>query len=367
MVDLRVSNLAKLIVNYSLDLNKGDIFLISGNTIAEPLIKEVYKEALIKGAYPILKTEIDGMEELFYKYGNDEQMQFVNPATILLMNTIDAYLSIRCQGNSRSLTNIDSHKKQIRGKAMKTVQKTYLDRLSNYSLKWCGTIFPSNAAAMDADMSLTEYEDMFFNACFVSQNDYIKKWKHMHEKQNKLIDYLSQKSNITIQSEDTHLSLSVKGRKWINCDGKLNLPDGEIFTSPIENSLNGHIKFSFPAVFMGREVSDVDITFENGKVIKCKANKGQDYLEAMLDIDDGARYAGEFAIATNYNINKFTKNISFDEKIGGTIHIALGSSLPMCGGKIISSIHWDMVCDMKKGGELYADDELFYKNGKFII
>ncbi|MDP7420668.1 MAG: aminopeptidase, partial [bacterium] len=204
-----------------------------------------------------------------------------------------------------------------------------------------------------------------YQACFLNDKDPVESWKNLNKWQGKIIDYLSNKDRIKVIARNTELTLNVGGRTWINCDGQRNFPDGEVFTGPIENSINGHIRFTYPGIYMGKEIEDIYLEFKDGQVVKARAGFGQDLLNSMLNTDEGARYVGEFAIGTNYGIDRFTKNMLFDEKIGGTIHLALGLSIPESGGVNQSVIHWDMLCNMKDGGELYADDELFYKDGQF--
>lgn len=367
MADIRVSKLAKLLVNYSLRLKKGDTFMINCKTACEPLLKEVYKEAILAGAHPIVFNNPEELNEIFLKYGSDEQLSYVPPYSLDLIKTVDAYLTICGEHNTKSFSNIDPTRMKLRSQAMAEYSKIYMERMGNGSLRWCGTQFPTNGSAMDAEMSLSEYEDFVYGAGHIDSEDPVAHWMKVHEEQERLVKILNTKSEFEIIAKDTHLKLSAKGRTWENCDGKVNFPDGEIFTSPVEESINGHIRYTYPAIYNGREVEDIILTFKDGKVVDAKATKGEDYLLQMLDIDKGSRYVGEFAIGTNYGIKKFTKNILFDEKIGGTIHIAVGAGMPECGGKNVSSLHWDMICDMKNGGEIYADGELIYKDGKLII
>jgi aminopeptidase len=367
MKDNRIEKMAKVLVNYSLNLQKGEVFAISANTISEPLMLAMYKEALLAGANPIMAPIIGEASELLLKYGSDEQLAYVNPVEKLVFENFDAMLTVWGEQNTKSLSNIDPSRMSKRSKARTGVMKTYMDRMGNGTFKWCGTQFPTYSAAMDADMSLLEYEEFVFDACFLNHEDPVAEWKKFHDIQEKYVEYLNTKSHFEVKSKDSHITFSTEGRKWVNCDGRINFPDGEIYTSPIEDSINGVVRFSFPAIYMGREVEDVELTFKDGKVVKATAKKGEDFLHSVLDTDAGARMVGEFAIGTNNNIKKFTKNILFDEKLGGTIHIAIGGGFPEIGGKNESAIHWDLICDMKDGGEIYADGELFYKEGKFII
>jgi aminopeptidase len=242
-----------------------------------------------------------------------------------------------------------------------------LERAAKKELKWVGTAYPTEAFAQDAEMSLREYEDFVFNACLPDPNDPIGYWQEVSRQQARIIDYLKDKKIVHVVAPDTDLTLSIEGRTFINCDGKENFPDGEIFTGPVENSVEGHVRFTYPACYEGREVEDVQLWFEKGRVAKAAAKKNEDYLLKTIDTDEGSQYLGEFAIGTNKGITRFTKNTLFDEKIGGTCHMALGAGYPESGSRNKSAIHWDMVCDLRQGGAIYVDDMLFYKDGDFVI
>ena len=215
-------------------------------------------------------------------------------------------------------------------------------------------------------MSLSEYEEFVYGAGLLDLDDPVAAWQEEAERQNKLMRWLEGKDRVTLKGKDIDLSLSIKGRGFLNAAGKENFPDGEIYTSPIEDSVNGWVRFAYPAIFGGKEVTDIELWFEDGKVIKESAGKGADLLKAMLDMDEGARYLGEWGIGTNYGIQRFTKNILFDEKIGGTIHLALGIGFPEVGGQNTSGLHWDIICDMNDS-EITVDGDLFYKDGKSVV
>ncbi|MCX6827467.1 MAG: aminopeptidase, partial [candidate division Zixibacteria bacterium] len=265
------------------------------------------------------------------------------------------------------LTGINPVRQQLLSRAGQPLMERFSTRTSDGSLKWCGTQFPTLAHAQDAEMSLSEYEEFVYRAGHIHESDPVNFWRTMEKEQARLIEILNQADMVHVQAEETDLQLSVKGRKWINCCGRMNFPDGEIFTSPIETSAKGTIKFTFPAFYTGREVAGVRLTFQDGVIVKASAEKDQDYLLAMLATDEGSRRLGEFAIGTNYEITKFTRNTLFDEKIGGTCHLAVGNGLFETGGQNRSGIHWDMICNLKNGGQISADGKVIYKNGAFII
>ena len=366
MVDARLTKLAKVLVNYSLKLKRGDLFVIEGNTHGQPLALEVFKEALAAGANPVMMPTFEDYKELLLRYGSDEQIVYSEPFGIEVMKRADALLTIWADENTKSLTSFSPEKMNLLAKRRSIALAIYKERSSNGSLRWCGTQYPTYASAMDANMSLAEYEDFIFSSGYIDSSEPANEWERIHNEQQRLVDFLNNKKIIELKSKDTQLTFRVEGRKWINCDGTVNFPDGEVFTSPIEDSANGHVRFSYPAVYMNREVEDVELTFENGRVVSATAKKDEAFLNEILKTDEGANIAGEFAIGTNYNIKQFTRNILFDEKIGGTIHIAIGAGIGEAGGRNKSAIHWDMICDMTDG-EILADGILFYKKGKWII
>ena len=366
MKDLRVEKLADLLVDYSLKLKPRDVLSISGEAIAAPLIRACYRAALRRGAFAFCDVVLDGISEILYTEANKEQLQWVSPFSMYKVRKIDASLGIWASSNTKCLTNADPKRLAMASAARKPISKLFMDRTAAGKLRWVGTQWPCNASAQDAEMSLEEYEDFVFGAGHLDDPDPAKTWKRISKQQQALTDFLNRRRQIRIVAEDTDITFSVKGRKWINCDGQLNFPDGEVFTGPVEETVEGHVKFSFPAVHNGREVSGVRLTFERGKVTKAEAEKGQDFLRAMITMDKGSCYLGESAFGTNYNVKRYTKNTLFDEKIGGTIHLALGAGYPESGNKNVSGLHWDMVCDLRKGGEIYADGELIQKNGRFL-
>ena len=366
MIDKKLKEFAKILINHSLKLKKNDLFLISGTPIASPLIKEVYKQAIQAGAYPFTRIGLTGLAETFYKLASERQLKFVSPISKFEIEKIDARLAIISPENTKSFTNIDPKKQAISSVAMKDINQIFLDRAAKKELRWCVTQYPTNASAQDADMSLDEYEDFIFKAAHVEKKDPIAHWNKVFKDQEKFKKLLDKKKQLHVIAKDTDLTLSVKGRKWINCSGMENFPDGEVFTGPVENSVDGHISYSFPAVHGGREVDDIQLWFKKGKIVKSKASKGLKFLNSMINMDDGSNRLGEFAFGLNYGIKKYTKNTLFDEKIGGTIHLAIGSGYPETGSKNISSLHWDMMCDLRKYGEIYADGELIYRNGNFL-
>ena len=367
MADIRVEKLADLLVNYSVAVKPGDKVVIQGETGGEPLIKAVFTKVLQAGGLPYVMASLPGMEELVYKYGNDKQLQFVPEPYKQVMSTYDARIVVFSDSNTKALSNVDSAKMVLRSKSRSELMKIMMRRSAAGELRWVLGPYPTNALAQDAEMSLTDYEDFVYGACLPDMNDPIGYWRNFSARQDKIVNWLKGKQTIRVVGKETDLRLSIIGRNFENCDGKMNMPDGEVFTGPVEDSMEGHVYFSYPAIYGGHEVTGVRLTFEKGEVIKATADKNQDYLLKTIATDAGSKRVGEFAIGTNEGIKKFTREILFDEKIGGSFHMALGSGYPETGSTNESAIHWDMVCDLRDGGEIWVDDTLFYKNGKFVI
>jgi len=366
-MDKYIEKHAHILLNYSVRLGQGDKIAILGQVACYPLIKEIYRQAVKMGAFPECRFMEEELQEIVLKSGNNNQIKYVPESLEKIYKTSDVLLTIWGSNNTRIFSNIAPGRIKTYSQGRRHIIDTLFKRIASGEARWCGTLFPTEAEAQEASMSLSEFEEFAYEACHLNDENPIASWKQIDYQQEKICNFLNQKEKLRITGQDTDLMLSIKNRKWINCSGKENFPDGEVFTSPIEDSAEGHIRFSFPAIYAGREVEDIQLTMHKGKVIKAVAVKGEDFLREMLKTDYGASFLGEVAIGTNYNIQRFSKNILFDEKIGGTTHIALGRSLPEAGGKNISAIHWDMICDMKNGGKIYADDELIYRDGKFVI
>jgi len=366
-MDNRIKKHAEVLLKYSLALKKGEKIVIVGDVVTLPLIKESYRLAVELGALPQVMINSEELKEILLKGGSEEQIKYVPDSIKKAFETVDVLLSFFGGTNTRMLSNINPEKLKLSAQGSSEITRIFFERVAKKELRWCGTMFPNQANAQEANMSISEYEDFVYGAGYIDRKDPIAEWKDIEKKQEEICKILNGKKHLRIVSRDTDLNMSIEGRKWVNCCGKVNFPDGEVFTGPVEDSVEGHIRFSFPGIYGGREIEDIQLTFERGKVAKAEAAKGQELLEQLLETDKGARYVGEIAAGTNYNIEKFTKHMLFDEKIGGTVHLAIGRSIPESLGKNQSAIHWDMLCDMKKGGEIYADSELIYKDGKFIM
>lgn len=367
-MDPRVDKVAEVMVNYSVEVKPGDLVMIHPyDPLAEPLALAVYKHVLKAGGHAVFNMAPTGAEEVLYAYGSDEQLDYANPMYMWLMSNIDVRIALRAFSNTKALSTVDPARIARREKSLGPVQKVFMERQATGDLRWVLTQHPTQASAQDAEMSLAEYEDFVYGACMVHLDDPVAYWRAKSAEQQRLIEWLKGKGEIVVRGENIDLTLSVQDRVFVNADGTCNFPDGEIFTGPVEDSVNGWVHFTYPAIYRGREVNGVELWFEDGKVVKATASKGEDYLRAILDTDEGACYLGEFAIGTNEGIQQFTRNILFDEKIGGTVHMAVGAGYPETGSRNESAVHWDMICDMRTGGEIIIDGERFYKDGEFEV
>ena len=367
MADLRIEKLAQTLVEYSVGVSKGDRVVIQGSTVAEPLLKEIYSRVLQAGGHPFLTLTLPGTDEIFFRYASEDQLKYVPKPTELINETYDVHISILARTNTKALSNTDPAKMVMWRRGRTELTRTFMRRSAAKEVRWTVAPFPTNASAQDAEMSLTEYEDFVYGACLPDMDDPVGYWKRFSARQDKICNWLKGKKTVHLKGPDTDLRLSIEGRNFENCDGHFNMPDGEIFTGPVEDSIEGHVYFSYPTIYSGREVTGVRLWFEKGKVVKASADKNEEFLLKTLDTDTGSRFIGEFAIGTNEGISKFTREILFDEKISGSFHMALGSGYPETGSKNESAIHWDMICDLRDGGEIRVDDELLYRNGKFTI
>lgn len=363
---------AKVLVDYSTDVQKGDLVMIKATSpMAESLVKAVYKRVLEKGANPILRTSICDLSDIFIKYASDEQLDYVDPISRQEYEVVNKYISIGAPLNVKNMARADKNKLARRSKATRELSEKLLSRSAKGEASWVVADVPTHGLAQEAKMSFDEYSEFLFNACFLNLDDPVTKLLEMDKEQKRWCEYLNNVSKIRIVGEKTDITFSTAGRKWISCSGLNNYPDGEVFTSPVEDSANGEIYFDFPAIYRGNEAHKIHLKLENGKVVEARAEKGEEFLNAMLDMDEGARFVGEIAIGTNDMIQDVTGNILFDEKIGGSIHMAVGASYPETGGKNVSGLHWDIIKNMKgtdgQGGQIYADDVLIYKEGTFII
>ncbi len=367
MRDDRCEKLARVLAEYSMEVKPGDFVVLSGGVLALPLLTSVYRQVLRLGGNPAVDVRVPEVTEILLAEGSDDQLAAIDPFERVGSEQADCHLSVSASQNTRSMTAIDPKRQQKYSRARTPLRGERMDRAASGELRWSSTVYPTQAHAQEAEMSLREYEEFIAAAGWLDEDDPVTKWREVGAYQDRLITWLTPKKEIRVVSDDTDLTVRVDGRTWINSDGHRNFPSGEIFTAPLEDSVEGHIRFSFASVVQGREVDDIQLWFEKGKIVRAEAAKNQDFLESMLDTDEGARYLGEFAFGTNDNISRFTRNTLFDEKMGGTVHMALGAGYPDSGSKNRSAIHWDLIRDLRSGGEVWVDGELFEKDGKIQV
>ncbi|MBA2504698.1 MAG: aminopeptidase, partial [Thermoleophilaceae bacterium] len=298
---------------------------------------------------------------------SDEQLEWMPPTDKWSVENADVRIAVMADANSRELSGVDPKKQAMTQRARKPLMETSMKRSAAGDYRWSLTLFPTHSYAGEAGMSLAQYEDFYYAACLATDGDPVTAWLRQSDEVKRLAEWITGKSEVHIKGPDTDIRLGVEGRTWIPCVGEHNMPDGEFFTGPVEDSVNGHVAFSFPATYGGREVAGVKFRFEDGKVVDASADRGEEFLLEMLDTDPGARRLGELGIGTNYGISTGTKEILLDEKIGGTVHMAIGMAYPESGGTNDSAVHWDMVCDLRQGGTITVDGEELQRDGKFVV
>jgi aminopeptidase len=367
VTDPRVERLAELLVDYSLGLRAGQVLRVDGADCAAPLIRAILRVAHDRGSNAYPNVEVAGLTEILLEEGSDAQLDYLSPIERAELEAIDALVTIWSQDNTRTLSRADPARQSRHYATRMRLSNRRWERLAAGEMSWCGTLFPTHAHAQDADMSLDDYERFVYRACHVEQGNggAAEAWRATADALGARAAALENVRELRVLGPDTDLRVVVAGRAWIAADGHLNMPDGEVFTSPVETGTTGEIRYSLPAVFEGREVEDVRLRFDEGRVVAAEATSGREYLTSLLEIQ-GANVLGEAAFGLNYEIDRFTHNILFDEKIGGTMHFALGSSFAQAGGRNRSNLHWDMICDLRQEGEVYADGELVWKAGRFL-
>ena len=369
MINPFYERLAKLAINYSLNVEKGERIIVTGPAFAKELFQAVYVEILKAGAHPLLFPNIEGTDELKYKYSTEEQLLYVDPIQKQLIQEIDGYIVIHGDYNVRKFGMVDPKliAKSNSSPDRRAIWEILMERIGKRNLKYLIVPYACNSFAQEASMDLNSYFEFIKKALFLDKEDPVKYWLELEKKQEEICKALKNTKKIQVIGEDTDLTMSVEARHWISECGHLNLPDGEIYTAPIEDSVNGSIRFTFPGIFQGNEIQNIYLEFKDGRVIKSTADKGEELLHQLLKIEN-TDIIGEFAIGTNDGITKFTKNMLFDEKIGGTIHCALGSGLVEAGSKNKSAVHWDILKDMRiPGSKILADNKIIYEEGEWKI
>jgi aminopeptidase len=365
--DQRAEALASILVRYSTKVREGDVCVIQSTSPAEVLVQAVYEEVLRVGGLPIMQLTTAGAQAAFYELASDQQLEWVPPTSEWIAEKADVRIAIMADLNARELSRADPAKQARAQKARKPLMEASMRRSATGEHRWVLTLFPTHAYAAEAGMSLRDYEDFYYSACLVTDGDPLTAWERQSDDVRRLADWVQDKEEVRVQGPGTDLTLGVAGRTWIPCVGDHNMPDGEFFTAPEESSVNGEVVFSFPASYGGREVAGVRFRFADGKIVDAAAERGEDLLLEMLDTDEGARRLGELGIGTNFGIATGTKEILLDEKIGGTVHMAIGMAYPETGGINSSAVHWDMVCDLRQGGSISVDGVEFQRDGLFLV
>jgi aminopeptidase len=365
--DPRAERLAKILVGYSTEVKQGEVVSIDGESAAAPLLLAIYEEVLKVGAQPIMNVSIDGQAAVYYKHATDEQLDWISPTSEWLLDNADVRIAVGASTNTRELSGIPPQRQTRRQTATGELLNRAMERSARGELRWCYTLFPTNAYAAEAEMSLADYEDFYYGACLADDEDPLTAWQRSSEETKRLAEWIEGHEEVRVTAPGTDIRLGIAGRKFIPCDGRHNMPDGEFFTGPVEDSVEGEVSFHLPATVGGREVAGVRLRFESGRVVDAGAERGEEFLIELLDTDDGARRLGELGIGTNYAIDRGTREVLLDEKLGGTVHMAVGKSYPESGGVNESAVHTDLVCDLRLGGKLEVDGTVMQEDGKFVV
>jgi aminopeptidase len=367
MSDPRVTNLAKILVGYSTDVKEGETVVIDGETAASPLLLAVYEEVLRAGAHPVMNVALDGQIAAYFKHAADPQLEWISPFAEWMVDNVDVRIAIGASTNTRELSGVPPEKQTKRQSATGPLMTRAMKRAAEGEFRWVYTLFPTSAYASEAEMSLADYEDFYYGACLADDGDPLSAWKRASEETVRLAGWIEGHEEVRVTAPGTDITLGVAGRRFIPCVGDHNMPDGEFFTGPVEDSVEGEVSFHLPAVIGGREVSGVRLRFESGRVVDASADRGEEYLIKLLDTDQGARTLGELGIGTNYSIDRGTREVLLDEKLGGTVHMAVGAAYPESGGTNDSAVHTDLVCDLRLGGKLEVDGVVMQEDGKFVV
>jgi aminopeptidase len=365
--DPRVERLAKILVGYSTEVKEGEVVSIDGESAAEPLLLAVYEEVLKAGAHPILNVSVDGQAVAYYKHASNAQLEWISPVSEWLLDNADVRIAVGASTNTRELSAVPPERQTRRQAATGELLGRAMERSAKGEFRWCYTLYPTNAYAAEAEMSLVDYEDFYYGACLASDGDPLTAWQKASEETHRLAEWMEGREEVRVVAPGTDIRLSVSGRKFIPCDGRHNMPDGEFFTGPVEDSVEGEVSFHLPATIGGREVAGVRLRFEAGRVVDASAERGEEFLVELLDTDDGARRLGELGIGTNYAIDRGTREVLLDEKLGGTVHMAVGRSYPESGGVNESAVHTDLVCDLRLGGKIEVDGTVMQEDGRFVV
>jgi len=360
-VPIDAARFADLLTGYCLDVQPGQEVIVRSTALAAPVMLECQRAILECDAWPLLRVELPGATAAFYRHAQDRHLDLISEVAFAEAKKAHAHLGIQAPENTRALVGIDPGQLARAARARKPLREQTMRK------RWCSTLWPTQAGAQQAGMNLADFEDFVERALFLDQPDPVRAWGELRAFQDGLIQRLKGTSELRIEAPGTDVTLTVKGRTWVNSDGKRNMPSGEVFTGPHEASANGTVRFDVPSSPAGVDVAGVELEFEDGLVVGARAERGNDYLQRALQTDDGARRLGEIGIGTNFGIDRAIGATLFDEKIGGTVHLALGRSYPETGGKNESALHWDLICDLRPGGTLRADGEVIVQDGRFAV
>jgi aminopeptidase len=365
--DPRVDNLARILVSYSTAVKEGETCVIEGPTAGEPLLAAVYEEVVKAGGHPIVSMSFQGQVPAFFEHASDAQLEWISPLSKWAAEEADCRIAIGADTNTRELSGVDPARQSKRRAATRELMEVVMQRSADGGHRWVYTLFPTDAYAADAEMSLAQFEDFYFAACLADKPDSIDAWVRASQECERLAEWIQGREEVHVTAPGTDIRLGIAERKFIPADGKRNMPDGEFFTAPVEDAVDGEVSFHLPAMVGGREVAGVRLRFDSGKVVDATAERGEEYLISLLDTDEGAQRLGELGIGTNYAIDRGTRDVLLDEKIGGTVHMAVGASYPECGGHNQSAVHTDLVCDLRQGGRIEVDGQPFQENGRFLV
>jgi aminopeptidase len=356
MTDPRWGKLAEILINYSTQTGPGEKLLITMlETETFPLVREVYAAAVRAGALPQVEFQSAFLERDLMRYGTQEQLDWVPELNAYGMEWADTYVGLRGARNPHEFTGIESKKISAHKRAMGKVSA-----MRNDFTRWVLVRVPNESFAQAAEMPLDEMMDFFFEAT-------LRDWAAESERYHAIQAVFQASEQVRIVGEGTDISFSTKGRHYEVADGHLNMPDGEIFTAPVDDSAEGVVTFEFPGVYVGQRVEGIRLVFEKGEVVEATADSNEDLLHDLIAMDEGAKRIGEFGIGTNFGIQQFVGDILYDEKIGGTVHLALGRAYKECGGVNQSALHWDIVKDLRDEGAMYLDGEKVFEKGEFLF
>ncbi|MDR3632446.1 MAG: aminopeptidase [Isosphaeraceae bacterium] len=361
MTDDLIARWADLLAGYCLRVAPGETVLVGSEWEARPLVEACYRAVVLRGAHPLVRLELPGLSEFFLAHATDAQLAYTSPVALYEAGAIDASIRIAAESDTRAMSRVDPTRQAAANRARRPVREAMLQK------RWVLTQYPTAAYAADAGMPLDEYEAFVAAAMFLDRADPSAAWRALGARQAGLAEFMAGVKTVRIEAEGTDLTLSVAGRAWINSDGRRNMPSGEIFSGPVEDSPRGRLRCGFPVCREGRELVGIALEFEDGRVTAAHADEGESYLLSMLDLDAGARRLGEIGIGLNYGISRFTGSILYDEKIGGTVHLALGRSYPETGGVNDSALHWDLIIDTRSGGRITADGEVVMEDGQWKV